>query len=95
MADFVVQPNCYGIDLPNGHRYEAKNCHVNVTDPADAKFIEDSYTRKGPGYLEKKLQVMNGGESKLCDGCGFNAFEWQRTCPRCENQLPTKENKDG
>jgi hypothetical protein len=79
---------CQGIDMPDGTRYEAKNGKVEIDDPGHAR----QALRSGNAEFGAIAAPLHGfgdlqpGE-KNC-GCGFNAFRWQTSCPRCGADLP-------
>lgn len=84
MADFRVPPQCHGFEMQDGTKYNPnKDGVVHVEREDHARAIRNSYQAKDWGG-----GVVTWGWKYRAEGwdcvCGFSAFAWQDSCPRCK-----------
>lgn len=77
--DFRVPRGCTGLSFADGTRYEARGGRVVVDNPRHARQV---HTADQKGHIAVAHYTAVGGRSHICR-CGFIAYGWQSTCPRC------------
>ena len=79
---------CQGLDMVDGTRYDARNGKVEIDNPAHVRqALKSGNHQFGAISLPVTgFRTVARGE-KHCN-CGFTAFKWQATCPRCGADLP-------
>ena len=82
----VSLPNegCRGIDGPDGKVYRPARGHSYVDVP-DGSFGRAA--AKALGVAPSAMFHKAPAESKSCDGCGFEAWQWTKKCPRCGKEF--------
>lgn len=53
---------------------------IQVDDPVHARKIAEMGNVEGTVHIAGAAVSVPGRE---CDDCGFSAWKWQTTCPRC------------
>jgi hypothetical protein len=75
------------VEMRDGTSYPVgRNGSVHISDPAHVREMDrHGDPGAGVGYVAPSLGFVEVG-GKTC-GCGFDAWPWQRTCPRCGTRL--------
>ncbi len=82
MDTFSVPTGCEGVTV-QGKTYRASSTgRITVDNPAHARLVASN----GRRYIDRPIEGFHGAEGKVC-ACGFAAFNWQATCPRCGREL--------
>lgn len=92
MPEVTLNPGQAGLDFSaqgmRHGRYDAnRSGHVTVEDPAHLKAIKllgDTYN------IGERVPVTADLPGWDCS-CGFSAYRFQRTCPRCGDSRPNLE----
>ncbi len=79
-----------GVVMKDGTRYEVgRNGTVQIDEPRHLRELRKSPARGGnlEVQIEPPTLIVPGAEGRDCEKCGFSAWGWQRTCPRCGTAL--------
>jgi hypothetical protein len=83
---FSVPDGCESIRMgDNKTVYKAHNNRVTVDRPEHVDEISTS-RQVHYGYMSSAPFMFTHVDGKTCASCGFNAFTWQASCPRCQNK---------
>ena len=79
-----------GVVMKDGTRYEVgRHGTVQIDEPRHLQELKHSPAR-GHGLevqIESPALSIPGAEGRDCETCGFSAWGWQTTCPRCGETL--------
>jgi hypothetical protein len=84
MAETVTVPDrkCVGFTV-GGRKYDAdRRGRIQVENPQHAAAI-----RRALGDSARAVTGFDGAPGRACPGCGFHAFAFTVTCPRCGQVL--------
>ncbi len=78
------------VQMRDGTTYEvSRNGYVSI----DRNDHLDQLRRRGTDalnaeqVLESPTLMVHLPDGNVCPGCGFSAWPWQRSCPRCGGRL--------
>jgi hypothetical protein len=79
---------CQGVDMGDGTKYDVDGRgRIEVDERHARQMLQSENGRMGAiSELVHGFGDVSPGERRC--GCGFNAFRWQRVCPRCAAELP-------
>lgn len=86
---YITMPkNCAGLRMEDGTLYGCKpGERVYVERPDHLAAIRRSGNAVHIGLTVPYLCVSDLLPDRYCPRCAFNAFPWQRVCPRCGSVL--------
>lgn len=91
---YRVPQGCESIKFDDGRKYKVRGDVrgggvVTIDNPVhQAEFAKRN--RESGGMVHTFIPVAGAGQrERRCEPCAFNAFPFQKTCPRCGQ--PTKE----
>ncbi len=82
---FSVPDRCTSIKMDDGKVYRARAGKVTVDNPAHVDEIRTSCQTRY-GYMATAATTFWNAAGKFCARCGFHAFDWTKTCPRCRSE---------
>lgn len=87
----VQNGGCYGIQLPDGKKYDAdRQGYIEVSDQRHLDWIQNSTVARDVGLRVGQTDFqLRKQEGKYCPKCAFHAHLWQKTCPRDGAELET------
>lgn len=84
MPKVFMPPNCYGVKAFDGTVYRTRpGGAVEINNPKHLKEILHDPQIAGDIVQERGMPLVEG---KTCT-CGFEAFKWQKECPRCGTEM--------
>lgn len=89
VPEITLPPGCAGLDLRSkfgpGAKYDPSDGrHVTVDNPDHLKAIR----LLGDTYNVGERVAVTADQPGWDCGCGFSAYRFQRTCPRCGEGRP-------
>jgi hypothetical protein len=85
--DFRVPPGCTGLTFKDGSRVNANRDGRVVVDEKHASAIEKADPSRRIHRISYNATRAPGRECR----CGFMAYRWQSSCPRCGQSLKGSE----
>lgn len=91
-----VPPNCKGIDVHDGTRYDARNGIVDIDNPSHARQYRrtDMATQYGAAATHVPVEGPDPeppAGAMICTSCGYEPWAWTGPCPRCDSPLVRKD----
>lgn len=85
--NITVPDKCTGLELADGTKYDAHNNKVQIDNPRHAK----AWVKDGNSALLGRQQIIGlshlTNKTNECPTCGFAAWHWTKTCPKCDTVL--------
>lgn len=86
----VENGGCYGIQLPDGTKYDAdRRGYIDVNDQRHLDWIAKSSVAQDVGLRVGQTHFQVKKQDKYCPVCDFHAHSWQKECPRDGAELET------
>ena len=82
MDTFAVPTGCDGVTVAGKTYRSGGTSRITVDNPRHAALIRSNGTR----YIDRPLTGFRVEGGRTC-ACGFAAWDWQSTCPRCGREL--------
>ena len=79
---FHTPPGCESIKMSDGTVYRSNRNNKVTVERHHADEISTSCQVKY-GYMDVAPHIFTDCDGKVCQGCGFHAFLFTNTCPRC------------
>lgn len=94
---FHLPPGAIGIDHWSGRSFPADgNGHVTLPDHIANDMKRNGALRHYDVISgSSTVRLGRGSEDDPCQGCGFNAWEFTATCPRCGHDLAEQRATQG
>lgn len=82
---------CLGLKMYDGTTYQAdRSGLIHVENPDHARAIK--HDQAIAGDVVECQALARSVPSTTCQECGFSAYLWQKTCPRCGGTINKEEN---